>query len=354
MGPSHLTRLSDADRCCEQYWGAQMLGSRWIGTYLDSGVAKRAKAVEALKVLAVLISATWLLAAYFNESRSLSPQRDVPVGDAEFEQLGVAAAGGTSDGVEEVWELNDCAEPQAVQTAGGSYGLKLGWSGHAYDSKASAASECWAAIALPLVRGVTYRASFQAADWSDDGVAGAALYVQSDGVEVLRAVPGAEFESLDAIFTPPIDSSAADPVLRFSATGGTLVIDSIKVEREGLDIFSDFGAAIGPFFLYFSWGFLDAFIQNYAFWVFGQLTDDLALTARFSGYMKFVGCLGAAAGWKAGVIGSLTQIVINLVLFGLAVPFAWRATSALGERRLDLGLAASLAGSVNAQLDIGS
>ena len=104
-----------------------MLGSRWIGTYLDSGVAKRAKAVEALKVLAVLISATWLLAAYFNESRSLSPQRDVPVGDGEFEQLGVAAAGGTSDGVEEVWELNDCAEPQAVQTAGGATGT---WARH--------------------------------------------------------------------------------------------------------------------------------------------------------------------------------------------------------------------------------
>ena len=58
-----------------------------------------------------------------------------------------------------------------------------------------------------------------------------------------------------------------------------------------------------------------------------------------------------------GWIGSsilLAITVINLVLFGLAVPFAWRATSALGERRLDLGLAASLAGSVNAQLDIGS
>ena len=37
-----------------------------------------------------------------------------------------------------------------------------------------------------------------------------------------------------------------------------------------------------------------------AYWVFGQLTDDLATTARYSGYMKFVNCVCAAASWKLG------------------------------------------------------
>jgi hypothetical protein len=27
-------------------------------------------------------------------------------------------------------------------------------------------------------------------------------------------------------------------------------------------------------------GFLDAFIQNYSYWIFGQLTDDMTKTAR--------------------------------------------------------------------------
>ena len=42
-----------------------------------------------------------------------------------------------------------------------------------------------------------------------------------------------------------------------------MVLDSVKVVREGLDVFSDFWLACGPLALYITWGFLDAFIQNY-------------------------------------------------------------------------------------------
>ena len=52
-------------------------------------------------------------------------------------------------------------------------------------------------------------------------------------------------------------------VLRFSVSKGTVVLDSVKVVREGLDVFSDFWLACGPLALYITWGFLDAFIQNY-------------------------------------------------------------------------------------------
>ena len=44
------------------YWGAQMLSSHWIGSFLDEGgVRKSAKATQALKLLAVTITATWLI-----------------------------------------------------------------------------------------------------------------------------------------------------------------------------------------------------------------------------------------------------------------------------------------------------
>ena len=169
-----------------------MLGSHWIGSYLDeAGVRKSVKGTSALKVLAVTISATWLLAMYFNESRSLTSERDVPVGDGDFEALGLADEGGTTDGVEEAWELNDCAEAQAELTAAGAYALRLGWSGHVYHAEDSRQEECWAAIALPLQRsavGVAYRVSFKAKDWLADEVDGAELLVRGDGV-ITQTIP---------------------------------------------------------------------------------------------------------------------------------------------------------------------
>lgn len=40
-------------------------------------------------------------------------------------------------------------------------------------------------------------------------------------------------------------------------------VDDIKVVREGLDVFDDWWLSAGPLTLYITWGFLDAFIQNY-------------------------------------------------------------------------------------------
>ena len=272
------------------YWGAQMLGSHWIGSFLDeAGVRKSVKAVQALKVLAVAITSTWLLGMYFNESRSLTSSRDIHVPDAGFEEVGVGAAGGASDSAQSVWELNQCAEPQAELTAGGDYALRLGWSGHVYGYSGMASGhsgvlpqDCWAAISLPLQRsqvGVAYRISFAAKDWEADGVQGTELIVQADGVDLLHVVPPShgEFQRFSTVFQPfsalpgKQHSQAAEgneavstnPVLRFSVGEGTVVVDDIKVEREGLDVFGDFWLSCGPLTLYIVWGFLDAFIQNY-------------------------------------------------------------------------------------------
>ena len=130
---------------------------------------------------------------YFNESRSLTSSRDIAVSDAGFEQAGVGGA--ASDGAQ-AWELNQCAEPQSELTAGGSYALRIGWSGHVYQysgapsgGSAGVPEDCWAATALPLPRtgvGIAYRISFAAKDWEADGVSGAELVVQADGIELLQ------------------------------------------------------------------------------------------------------------------------------------------------------------------------
>lgn len=256
-----------------------MLGSHWIGSFLDeAGVRKSTKAVQALKVLAVAITGTWLLGMYFNESRSLTSTRDIDVVDGGFERLGVDLSGGKDDpDAQGVWELNQCAEPQTDLTAEGDYALRLGWSGHVYrnsgtfDGAGGLPEDCWAAIALPLQRtdvGVAYRISFSAKDWEADGVTGAELIVQGDGVDLLHAVPpsDAEFQTFSTVFEPSLDpphADSTDPVLRFSVRKGTVVVDDVKVMREGLDVFNDFWLSCGPLALYITWGFLDAFIQNY-------------------------------------------------------------------------------------------
>lgn len=47
---------------------------------------------------------------------------------------------------------------------------------------------------------------------------------------------------------------------------------------------------------------------NGRYWVFGQLTTEVQETARFSGYMKFVGCICAAVSWKLAVVNTSVQV----------------------------------------------
>lgn len=55
----------------------------------------------------------------------------------------------------------------------------------------------------------------------------------------------------------------------------------------------------------------------------------MTMTARFSGYMKFVGCACAAAGWRLGTFDSSYQILLNVVLFCACIPFTCDAPSNL-------------------------
>jgi len=58
------------------------------------------------------------------------------------------------------------------------------------------------------------------------------------------------------------------------------------------DLVNDTGKYMGPFFLYFFYGSLDAMYQGYAYWLMGALTNDTAQAARFAGFYKFVQNLG--------------------------------------------------------------
>ncbi|KAF9349288.1 hypothetical protein BGX26_012383 [Mortierella sp. AD094] len=52
-------------------------------------------------------------------------------------------------------------------------------------------------------------------------------------------------------------------------------------------------AYIGPFFLYFFFGFADAMYQGYSYWLMGALTNDPGQAGRFAGFYKFAQNLGA-------------------------------------------------------------
>ena len=224
---------------------------------------------------------------YFNESRSLTSSRDIDVPDAGFEHIGVMLpasremaprAHGNSTNVQNHRQSQLLAANMRYASAGPDmFGTPVGLCDSGVLPR-----DCWAAIALPLKRsdiGVAYRISFVAKDWEADGVKGAELIVQGDGVDLLRVVPPSDrgFQRFSTVFqpsrTPPKkqhnqnaednEPASTEPILRFSVRDGTVVMDDIKVVREGLDVFENFWLSSGPLTLYIVWGFLDAFIQNY-------------------------------------------------------------------------------------------
>ncbi|GJJ73621.1 hypothetical protein EMPS_05979 [Entomortierella parvispora] len=59
-----------------------------------------------------------------------------------------------------------------------------------------------------------------------------------------------------------------------------------------IDLVENTGEYIGPFFLYFFYGVIDAMYQGYSYWLMGALTNDTNQAARFAGFYKFVQNLG--------------------------------------------------------------
>ena len=68
-----------------------------------------------------------------------------------------------------------------------------------------------------------------------------------------------------------------------------------------LDFYEDFGSFVFPWLLYFLWGFCDAFVQCWSYWLMGQLSDDPKTLSRYAGFYKVravrVRCCYAARRW---------------------------------------------------------
>ncbi|KAF9579703.1 hypothetical protein BGW38_003929 [Lunasporangiospora selenospora] len=61
---------------------------------------------------------------------------------------------------------------------------------------------------------------------------------------------------------------------------------------HSIDLVDNTSEYIGPFFLYFFYGAIDAMYQGFSYWLMGALTNDTNQAARFAGFYKFVQNLG--------------------------------------------------------------
>jgi MFS family permease len=96
--------------------------------------------------------------------------------------------------------------------------------------------------------------------------------------------------------------------------------DNYKV---GID-FLESALYIGPFILYFFYGFMDAVVQSLSFWFLGALSNDPNVLAIYSGYYKGVQSAGNALAWYVSTTKATytTQLIICWVLVEVSVPLA--------------------------------
>ncbi|KAG0301619.1 hypothetical protein BGZ98_008194 [Dissophora globulifera] len=73
-------------------------------------------------------------------------------------------------------------------------------------------------------------------------------------------------------------------------------VDGVWVKNpadfHAIDLVDNTREYIGPFFLYFFYGIVDAMYQGYSYWLMGALTNDTNQAARFAGFYKFIQNLG--------------------------------------------------------------
>eukprot|EP01065_Artemidia_motanka_P000418 TRINITY_DN10188_c1_g4_i1.p1 TRINITY_DN10188_c1_g4~~TRINITY_DN10188_c1_g4_i1.p1 ORF type:complete len:468 (+),score=134.17 TRINITY_DN10188_c1_g4_i1:100-1503(+) len=92
--------------------------------------------------------------------------------------------------------------------------------------------------------------------------------------------------------------------------------------RKNIDVFNDTGDWWAPAGVYFLWGLIDAFVQVWALWAIGQLSDEPATLSRFVGYYKALQSGAGAVAWKLNAerVPVLAQLAVNWTMFGLALP----------------------------------
>lgn len=100
-----------------------------------------------------------------------------------------------------------------------------------------------------------------------------------------------------------------------------------KYGLDGTDVVAiDFNDVdyIGPLLLYGLWGFSDALVQCWSYWLMGQLEESAEKLSRLAGVYKSVQSLGAACSWalSTGAAPPSVQAYANAALFLAALPGA--------------------------------
>lgn len=98
--------------------------------------------------------------------------------------------------------------------------------------------------------------------------------------------------------------------------------------------FETAGEFLPLFALYFASGLADAFVQNWSYWLMGNLTSDVGKLGQYAGFYKGIQAAGGAISWKinGSKVSGTWQIVINVVLFFICLLPALRIASQLTDR----------------------
>ncbi|PVZ97075.1 hypothetical protein BB558_006985 [Smittium angustum] len=69
-------------------------------------------------------------------------------------------------------------------------------------------------------------------------------------------------------------------------------------------------------------GLLDAFYQNYVYWIIGSFSNNSNILSRYIGFCKFLQAIGACISWAidAGKMEPNTQLFINWGMIVLTLP----------------------------------
>ncbi|KAG6873486.1 hypothetical protein C0995_015189 [Termitomyces sp. Mi166 len=119
----------------------------------------------------------------------------------------------------------------------------------------------------------------------------------------------------------------------FSIWGGGLAFqrwEDVQGKIQWLD-FSNSKTYVGPFWLYFFYGILDAFWQGYCYWMMAALADSPHEAAKYVGLYKTFQAIGGAVAWRINALKykAITQLTINWALLGTSLVVAIPAVFAI-------------------------
>jgi len=103
-------------------------------------------------------------------------------------------------------------------------------------------------------------------------------------------------------------------------------LDSAEISEGGMRVLYEYNEAgfIQAAALMFVWGFCDALVQTWCYWVMTQLYTEAEDFARIAGIFKFAQSGGSAASFliSFGNPSATVQLAINIVLFVASLPGA--------------------------------